>query len=774
MFRAGNILPSDTWISGTLFTVYGSVHPKEGDGPRLGFILRCQLPESSASFNDYTVQDDKNKIARFSVTVFLRTDGVASKDQTESMEEDRKVLLALNGKALELDCSDLKVVSVSTSGKGIDVKLEGRGERIAKTANRSFKLLSAPITPSTVPSWYNSTATDVSSSPQALIAPPSAVNPLPVPRAGTIRLLPLSAHGFPAFLPPAPKKISPQVTATTVPYKRSSEETEPLKKKVRIDPHTEERTIFALAPPNAVPPVWTDRSASPSKDQSVLAQPAVEAVVGTSDTLQSSIEAPTPAQRVPRLESSGGDDLEILRKGAEEEAREEAEAKRAEREKASEVAQRDLDRLMRGFECNGIPYVTLNNLTAMVGQVANVFGIVVGTQPPKHIGKSGDYMMSVVIADPTTHDEGHASNDIVVTVFRKTEADLPVNVLPGTPILFRGLRISKFNDKPKGQAFTPAGTGASSTNTWATLPGGKTLKLADPRHMYPPVAKAELDRLTALLKWWRSTEGQSERPEITSDDRRVSIGSSRASSPVKQGQVLLQDVQPYTFVDLIFKIMHVVRNTHPRPELELFVSDGTITSQFPRNFHNIDVGIPAQSLFCLAIHKKPPASEEPIFQTGNVVKMPNVRVKEYQGGIELIWSEQVTMDQAQAGWNRRRATQVSPSDERAKVIESRLKMLKQGGITNAEAGPSRVPRSPSPVPQDLGPTVSAPDKIATHLWTVNTDEIDHPLSTIPEILANKSVVNKYRVKARVKSLHARGIKGVDGFVQTYCRHCKRR
>jgi hypothetical protein len=49
--------------------------------------------------------------------------------------------------------------------------------------------------------------------------------------------------------------------------------------------------------------------------------------------------------------------------------------------------------------------------------------------------------MSVVIADPSSHTDGFGSNDFIVTVFRKTIAELPTAVSPGTPILIRGIKV---------------------------------------------------------------------------------------------------------------------------------------------------------------------------------------------------------------------------------------------------------------------------------------------------------------------------------------------
>lgn len=45
-----------------------------------------------------------------------------------------------------------------------------------------------------------------------------------------------------------------------------------------------------------------------------------------------------------------------------------------------------------------------------------------------------------MIADPSSHTQGNASEDMVVTLFRKTEA--PLHLLSaGMPILFRALKV---------------------------------------------------------------------------------------------------------------------------------------------------------------------------------------------------------------------------------------------------------------------------------------------------------------------------------------------
>ena len=116
--------------------------------------------------------------------------------------------------------------------------------------------------------------------------------------------------------------------------------------------------------------------------------------------------------------------------------------------------------------------------------------------------------------------------------------------------------------------------------------------------------------------------------------------------------------------------MHVITNTAPRPALELYVSDGTVSPHPTRNYHNVDLSLPPNAVFSLAIKDLPPVSERRIFETGGYVKMSNVRAKCYQGGLELIWSELVTGEQHEKGWNRRRCAEVGKGDEMAEVVEA--------------------------------------------------------------------------------------------------------
>jgi hypothetical protein len=71
-------------------------------------------------------------------------------------------------------------------------------------------------------------------------------------------------------------------------------------------------------------------------------------------------------------------------------------------------------------------------------------------------------------------------------------------------------------------------------------------------------------------------------------------------------------------------------------------------------------------------------------------------------------------------------------------------------------------------------TVAPSDvRLATHLSTIFHDSVEHPILSIAEVLSNCTFPNKFRVKARVKSIHPRGLPGKESFVQKHCGHCKR-
>ena len=55
----------------------------------------------------------------------------------------------------------------------------------------------------------------------------------------------------------------------------------------------------------------------------------------------------------------------------------------------------------------------------------------------------------MVFTDPSVYKgEGAAAEDLVIGIFRKKVADLPVELEPGTPILFRRVKVSTSDLSP--------------------------------------------------------------------------------------------------------------------------------------------------------------------------------------------------------------------------------------------------------------------------------------------------------------------------------------
>ncbi len=134
--------------------------------------------------------------------------------------------------------------------------------------------------------------------------------------------------------------------------------------------------------------------------------------------------------------------------------------------------------------------------------------------------------------------------------------------------------MTVWNNKSKGQAFTPNGA-MVSTNTWATLPRGKDLKLAHANHMTPSLGKVELDRMVALWRWWTASNGGIEVESATggAHDRRVSGGSEGHGG--RNGSLTLSEAREGMFFDATFKV-----------SASFIVSNSTLTPRLDHAHHN--------------------------------------------------------------------------------------------------------------------------------------------------------------------------------------------
>lgn len=125
---------------------------------------------------------------------------------------------------------------------------------------------------------------------------------------------------------------------------------------------------------------------------------------------------------------------------------------------------------------------------------------------------------------------------------------------------------------------------------------------------------------------------------------------------------------------------------------------------------------------------------------------------------------------------------------RADISNRRIKALKDGDNVSLDEAARRgeinidnldstrfkhttIINTPNPLPTPNPTTIP----LATILKTTYTDDVDHPLSTFEAVLNNRSVPNKFRVRARVKSIISRGLGGMEKglLVQAHCAKCRR-
>ncbi|WVR04232.1 hypothetical protein IAU60_001232 [Kwoniella sp. DSM 27419] len=483
------------------------------------------------------------------------------------------------------------------------------------------------------------------------------------------------------------------------------------------------------------------------------------------------------------------------RRLAEAQARIEALTRQAEEASANQSKAKDEERLLRPLRVSGLVYVPLSDVRP--DTKTNIVGVVVSRQ---EIRKSSlDHTLSIVIADPTRHACGvrdpNADEELVVTMFRRTPAQLPGDLQIGDVVLFRRAKITVWNGKTKAQCYREPG------NTWVVMKNGTEIKIQNKDDLEPAIVKAEVDRMKALHQWYAAKQS-GRAVQTPAGYGMVRTGSGPGSERVTLGgiprdQVTLGQVAPGDFFDATFKIMYVHVNPNRRPALELYVTDGTRTSYSNRNFHGVSFpDLPGDALFTLAIHDPPTEAEQPLYQFGHVLRISNVRAKLWKGELELAWSEKPTTDQHAMGWRKKRCQLVPPDSDAARVIDRRLKALKRGeeaSEPNPDAygadqddgshaqlaggsGPSRTSFSRTASAQMAAHAQHAPPsrpvQTSKDIGTIHNDLTSHPFSTVAEIVSNQTVPNRYRVQARIKSIHPRGLPNNDTLIQPYCSHCR--
>ncbi|BEI86718.1 hypothetical protein CcaverHIS002_0700640 [Cutaneotrichosporon cavernicola] len=465
------------------------------------------------------------------------------------------------------------------------------------------------------------------------------------------------------------------------------------------------------------------------------------------------------ASEVQTHELAAGYTPAEVRRAAEERIRQ-ANAARLAQEAAKEDERAvEASRLEEPFTVGKWTYTPLGALVS--GTTRHVMGVIQRVDPAKET-RGGDWALHIYIRDPTSSE----GDDTAVTVFRQ-EAEIqnqPFHI--GQAVLFRNLKITPWNNRPKGHAYrTPA-------SEWCILLGGKkTVPGGQPQPH--PIYQDEITRLKALAKWYREAGGTASGRQHTTDTSTSRLSSKRRT---------LGEVTPGDFFDATVKIMHVhtrdtYATTQARSKYELYITDGTVNPQPTHNFHNVDIGTPPGALMCLTVFSNVDEASERLFKYGAILHFKNVNANRYrgQGDLELKWSDKVTGEQLDKGWKDKRCFPVEADKPEAIEIEERIKALKAAHSRGETlATPSHqhqhaqtsavqtLPSAPRPVPT-----------ISSALMTKFTDEASHPRSTVAQILANTTAPNRFRTLARVKAIHSRDAKGSakGDLAVLWCKRC---
>lgn len=161
-----------------------------------------------------------------------------------------------------------------------------------------------------------------------------------------------------------------------------------------------------------------------------------------------------------------------------------------------------------------------------------------------------DHIHTVVISDLSVHTAGVSSEDMVVTVFRKTPQEL-VGFDVGAAVLFRGVKVSlpllraaltyqtnKFRDKVKGNLYS------NSSNQWATLRGHEIKYSVDWKGAR--LLPEEHERLRALSGWWNKQDDASHFAAVSTQVGDGGVGTTKKEH-------LLEALDASMFADIVVK-----------------------------------------------------------------------------------------------------------------------------------------------------------------------------------------------------------------------------
>ncbi|WVO15622.1 hypothetical protein L204_103282 [Cryptococcus depauperatus] len=287
---------------------------------------------------------------------------------------------------------------------------------------------------------------------------------------------------------------------------------------------------------------------------------------------------------------------------------------------------------------NGFVYLPLDSLdiTSQLNVIA-VIAEVNEPQPPK--GQSVDHQISLVLTDPSRTDEM-----IVLTLFRHSGQEIMGKFKEGDVLLIRKVKCVTYKDKQKLNSGSKRGH-IQYPSTWILLRDGDVVihENKNWQENEKPFCNDELRRMKDLWKWGL-VQGVKDRDHGATEK---SVGTYKYRK--------LSERRVAEYMDGIFKILKIFKRgveNFSGLAMEIYVSDGTfsISDQYDnRNYHQVNVGLPPRSVFCIGIADFDEERDLPLLRPGNIVKMSNLHCKIRSGEIEFIWANLSNENQAMYG-----------------------------------------------------------------------------------------------------------------------------
>lgn len=111
------------------------------------------------------------------------------------------------------------------------------------------------------------------------------------------------------------------------------------------------------------------------------------------------------------------------------------------------------------------------------------------------------------------------------------------------------VQFSLYNNKVKGQAYS------ADRNCWVYLLGNKDIKHSDMAAMSPPLCTQEVDRLTALKRWWVTTQSGIVAPSPGNAESSIAMSRNPSSGSGQGGKFrLLGGIEYGDYANVIVKV----------------------------------------------------------------------------------------------------------------------------------------------------------------------------------------------------------------------------